>query len=324
MGDAAARLGAVVIGRNEGERLQRCLSSLHGATGPLVYVDSASEDGSVDAARKLGADVVMLDMGSPFTAARARSEGFSRLEAVSPKLDYAMFVDGDCEVEKGWVDAATAFLDGHPDFAVACGRRRERWPTASRYNALADREWNTPIGEAPSCGGDAVMRSAAVRAVGGFDPAMIAGEEPELCRRLRAAGWRIMRLDEPMTVHDAAMTRFGQWWGRAVRSGLGYAQAFHRTWAHSGPPLYWLELARAAFWAGFLPCLALALVLLVEPLLFVIWPLAGAVQYGRVALREGRHAAALSMIGKYAELAGALRYALRMLRGSSGGTINYK
>lgn len=325
MPDNVATTGAVVIGRNEGARLLRCLESLASLRGRLVYVDSASTDGSSAAARERGADVVTLDMGRPFTAARARAEGFARLEELAPALEYVLFVDGDCEVEAGWLEAATEFLDGHSDFAVACGRRRERFPEASRYNALADREWDTPIGEAAACGGDAVMRASALREVGGFDPAMIAGEEPELCRRLRGAGWRIMRLPVPMTIHDAAMTRLKQWWLRAVRSGFGYAQAWHRTSeGGGGPPLYGRELARAAAWAGGLPLLSVILAVAVHPLFVFLWPLAAGAQYLRMARRDGSDAAGLATIGKYAELVGALRYVFRAMRGSAGGTIVYK
>ena len=42
-------LGAVVIGRNEGARLERCLDSLQGTVACIVYADSGSEDGSVAA-----------------------------------------------------------------------------------------------------------------------------------------------------------------------------------------------------------------------------------------------------------------------------------
>jgi len=318
-------VSAVVIGRNEGVRLLRCLASITALSDRLVYVDSASTDGSADAARELGASVVMLDMSLPFTAARARAEGFARLQALAPGLDYVMFIDGDCVVESGWMAAASAFLDSHPDFAVVCGRRRELSPGSSRYNALADREWATPIGEAIACGGDAMMRCTALRAVGGFNAAIVAGEEPELCHRLRAAGWRIMRLDVPMTIHDAAMTRLSQWWLRAVRSGFGYAQTWRLTRrTGSGAALYGRELARALVWAALLPLGSVLLSLLFHPLFLLIWPLAVVAQYLRLAQREGWDAAALAVIGKYAELAGALRYFVRALRGSTGATISYK
>ena len=99
-----------------------------------------------------------------------------------------------------------------------------RYPEASIYNRLIDAEWDTPVGRARACGGDALMRVAALQEVGGFDPDLIAGEEPELCVRLRAKGWEIWRLDAEMTLHDAAMTRFGQWWQRTRRGGYAFAE----------------------------------------------------------------------------------------------------
>lgn len=315
-----ARLGVVAIGRNEGERLKRCLASLKGSGCPVVYVDSASSDGSPEAAALLGAKVHALDLARPFTAARARAEGLAILEREHPSLQYVFFVDGDCEVEADFLAAATSFLDAEPGYTVACGRRRERFPEASRYNRLMDAEWNTPVGEAAACGGDAVYRLSAYHAAGGFEERMLAGEEPELCNRIRAAGGRVMRLDVPMTIHDAAMTRFGQWWRRALRSGMGYAQA----WRETGGRLYGRELARAAIWAGSLPLAALLLALVLKPAWLLLWPGLTALQYLRLALRDGAFAASLSVAGKYAELTGALRYGARVLVGRAGSTVHYK
>jgi GT2 family glycosyltransferase len=169
---------------------------------------------------------------SPFTAARARNEGLARLLEGGP-LDYVQFIDGDCALQPGWIDTAQAFLDENPQAAVVHGRRRERYPEATVYNQLCDWEWDRPPGQAISCGGDAMMRVAAFQAVGGYDPHLIAGEEPELCVRLRAAGWQIWCLDAEMTLHDAAMTRFGQYWRRARRAGHAYAEGAAM---HGAPP----------------------------------------------------------------------------------------
>jgi hypothetical protein len=148
-------------------------------------------------------------------------------------LDYVQFIDGDCALQPGWIDTAKAFLDENPQAAVVHGRRRERYPEATVYNQLCDWEWDRPAGQAKSCGGDAMMRLAAFQAVGGYDPGLIAGEEPELCVRLRAAGWQIWCLDAEMTLHDAAMTRFGQYWKRAQRAGHAYAEGAAM---HGAPP----------------------------------------------------------------------------------------
>lgn len=246
--------GVVAIGRNEGERLRQCLQSVIGKVAGVVYVDSGSTDGSVAMAKAMGVLVVELDMSVPFTAARARNAGFAHLLESLPQLTYIQFVDGDCEVVAGWLEHASEFLDEHDDVAVVCGRRRERYPQRSIYNALCDIEWDAPLGEVRACGGDALMRAAAFRAVDGFRPDMIAGEEPELCIRLRASGGRIWRLGEEMTLHDAAMLRFGQWWQRSKRAGYAFALG---AFLHGRPPErhYVRHARRALFWGVALPLL---------------------------------------------------------------------
>jgi hypothetical protein len=196
--------------------------------------------------------VIELDMSIPFTAARARNTGFRRLKEIAPKLQYVQFVDGDCELQQGWLECADSFLGSHRDAGVVCGRRRERHPERSIYNWLCDREWERPAGEVYACGGDAMMRAKALEAVGGFRDDLIAGEEPELCVRLRKAGWRTWRLDREMTLHDAAMVRFGQWWRRAFRAGYGFAQGAYLHGASTDRHYVW-ESRRAWLWGVWLP-----------------------------------------------------------------------
>ena len=222
---------AIVIGRNEGARLLACLASLRGQVRRVIYVDSGSVDGSVPAARGLGAEVLALDLAQPFTAARARNAGLGALIADPP--EFVQFVDGDCVLDAGWIATGLAGFAAHPRAVVVCGRRRERFPKVSIYNRLADLEWATPVGQADACGGDALMRFDAVQAVAGYRAGLIAGEEPELCLRLRRAGGEVWRLDAEMTLHDAALLRFGQWWRRSVRAGHAFAEgAPHHRWEY--------------------------------------------------------------------------------------------
>lgn len=316
-------VGAVVIGRNEGERLKRCLASLVSATTRIVYVDSGSSDGSVEHSRRVGAEVVELDLSIPFTAARARNEGFARLLALHPDTSFVQFVDGDCEVAKDWLPQALKFLQCHPGCAVVCGRRRELSPERSFYNQTCDREWDTPVGETSSCGGDALMRAVALSAVGGYRAALIAGEEPELCLRLRRAGWSIWRIDVEMTLHDAAMLRFGQWWTRSVRSGHAYGEV---AWLHGrSPDRHWVrENIRALVWAVAIPGAALLLSPVIGHwawLLLALYPL----QITRLWLRTGSLAhASLSVLSRFAETVGILRFHAGRWRGETSAIIEYK
>ncbi len=221
-----AKIGAVVIGRNEGERLITCLKSLINRVKHIVYVDSGSTDDSIQNAKKLGVHILALDMTIPFTAARARNEGANYLLQQQDDLEFIQFVDGDCEIQQNWLEDAVKFIEGKSKYAVVCGRRRERFPKQSIYNQLCDIEWNTPIGDAFACGGDALMRVEAFMQVRGYNDSMIAGEEPEMCFRMRCLGWKIYRLDAEMAKHDAAMTKFSQWWKRSMRAGYAYANAY--------------------------------------------------------------------------------------------------
>jgi GT2 family glycosyltransferase len=320
-------VGVVAIGRNEGQRLIDCLTSVRSATANIVYVDSGSTDGSVAAAEQIGACVVKLDLTQPFTAARARNEGFATLNGLRRNIQFVQFIDGDCSLAQLWIDKALAFMEQRADVAIVCGRRRERDPTASIYNRMLDDEWNTPIGEAAACGGDALVRVEAFERVGGFRPWLIAGEEPELCLRLREDGWKIWRLNEEMTQHDAAMHSFSQWWIRSVRSGYGFAEVSR---LHSASPhVTWgREIARAVFWAGALP-LAIVAGALIHP--FALWLImAYPLHMVRLAIRGGATSpeswwyAILSVPAKFAQLQGIFRFYWRNWRQQTTQLIEYK
>jgi glycosyltransferase involved in cell wall biosynthesis len=328
---AAARsmIGVVVIGRNEGERLACCLESVRDHAERLVYVDSGSTDGSVAHARGAVTAVVELDLRIPFTAARARNEGFRRLLELRPDLDYVFFVDGDCEVVDGWLDKACRFLDQHADVAIVWGFRRERYPEKSVYNMLCDIEWwDYPTGETRICGGDALIRATAFRQVEGYRNDLICGEEPEMCVRLRQARWRIWRLKEPMTVHDAAIYHFGQWWKRTLRGGYSFAQGAA---IHGGQPERHgiRESRRAWLWGLGIPALIAALAYPIgwwSALLLLIYPL----QISRIALSGRRtwranwwRAGAL-VVGKFPEMLGQLKFQWDRCRRVQSQLIEYK
>ena len=315
--------GAVIIGRNEGARFLACLeTALKAGLSPLVYVDSGSTAGSVEAARAAGADVVLLDTRRPFTAARARNAGLERLTDRAEPPPYVQFLDGDCALREGWIATATAFLDAHPQVAAGAGRLRERFPEASIYNRILDNEWAAPPGEARACGGNAMMRVTAMEAAGGFNAAMIAGEEPELCVRLRQAGWKIWRLEAEMAWHDAAMTRFRQWWIRTRRAGHAYAEgaAMH---GRAPERHYVPQLRRALLWGLALP-LAILLGLLITPwalALALLWPL----KIARL-MASGREpwSAVLLTVGNISESAGVLTYIWKRATGNHSRLIEYK
>lgn len=318
-------IGTVIIGRNEGDRLIACLKSIPSHL-PRAYVDSGSSDNSVEEAKQAGAIVECLSLDIPFTAARARNAGWRRLLDEHPKVTHVQFIDGDCELDSKWLGIATQYLQTHPDYAVVCGRRKEKRPGDSLYNLMCDIEWDTPIGDAKYCGGDAIFLAASLRASDGYLEELIAGEEPELCIRVRQQGYKIRRLDADMTFHDAALFTFSQWWRRTVRCGYAYAngaylhgQSTERHWVK--------ESIRAIVWSALLP-LILLLAVLVNPL-FYLGLAVYCVQWVRLVLSSPSVIspflwASLMLLGKFAEGYGVVRFLTAFVLSRRSNIIEYK
>ena len=334
------RTGVVVIGRNEGERLRRCLASLDGAKSGAVYVDSGSTDGSVDLASSMAWDVVELDPSTPFTAARARNEGFEHLVRTNPDMEFVQFVDGDCELVDGWLERAEQEMDEDPDVVAAAGRLKERNPELSVYNLLCDMEWSLAFNESESCGGIFMVRAGPFRKANGFDGDIGAGEEPELCERLRSRGWKIAWIDAEMARHDAAMFHFRQWCMRRVRFGFGTTDLAHRL-RGTGKRFCSKALRSMILWAvGWPATVVLAgvfgalvfgrgagMALMASAL--SILPL----QVTRVGVKmwsggETPRRAVLygvfTVLGKWPELLGCLRYWWQQFTGRGGSLIEHK
>jgi GT2 family glycosyltransferase len=329
--DSSRHVAIVAIGRNEGERLKSCLRAALSGAQTVVYVDSGSTDGSAAFARSVGCEVVELTPDLPFSAARARNEGFARAMNVDPGAAIVQFVDGDCTLVEGWLERGTAALNERPGASVVCGHVREIHPEASVYNRLFDLEWRQTPGEVNACGGIFMVRPEVFTAVGGFRPEVIAAEDNEFCVRVRQSGQKILLLDTAMVWHDAAMRRFVEWWRRAKRTGHAYAQvaALH---GNSDERYYVRDCRRVWIWGLAIPVTALALAPFTRGfslLLLAAYPL----QFAWIFLKGKQRGwaaddafvyAYFTVLTKFPALQGMLAYYWRRLRGKTITIMEHK
>jgi GT2 family glycosyltransferase len=289
------RIGVVVIGRNEGARLRRCLDGLVQQQLPFAYADSASSDDSVAQAKLRGGSVVALDNSKPMSAARGRNEGFAALHMAMPELKYVMFLDGDCELDSHFLGKAQQVLDGDDQVAAVVGTLRERAPEASVYNRICDFEWNGPPGDSLYFGGIVLQRVSSFVATGGYDATLIAGEDPDLACRVRLLGSRIVRIAAPMALHDVDMHQFSQWWKRARRTGFAYEDGAHR---RGGAPLFhWQREVRSNWlWGAVLPLAGIVLSIWTGGLSLVVVVVLYVVLFAKIT----RYARGTGLAGKHA------------------------
>ncbi len=266
-------VSVVVIGRNEGPRLRGCLASVaamlrNGWEAEVIYVDSGSADGSPELAQAMGAQVIGLRPELP-TAALGRNAGWR-----AARGEFILFLDGDTVLAPEFAARALpAFVDDQ--VAVVWGHRRELFPERSVYNRVLDLDWIYAPGLAAFCGGDALFRRKVLEMTAGFDETLIAGEEPELCRRILALGGVILHVDLPMTGHDLAITGFGQYWRRATRAGHAYAEVSER-FRGSGAAFWEEEVRRNQVRAGML-CGGSVVILTAAAVLQSWWPVTAGV-----------------------------------------------
>lgn len=281
----AIDVSVVVIGKNEGERLVRCLNSVSQAqwdtlTHELIYVDSQSSDGSVAKAAGLGASTLVVTDAPP-CAAKARNLGWQHARGT-----YILFLDGDTVLHPNFVRLALHRLRDSAELCAIWGHRRESRPEQSIYTRVLDLDWVYPVGQTLYFGGDVLVRRQALAGVQGFDPSLKAGEEPELCARLRNAGWTIEHIDAPMTSHDLAITTWRAYWLRAWRSGIAYAEVARR--AQLQGDVLWQHEAARDMRHGMLYTaspLLLAFAWWIHPLAALAMVLAAAILVARTASR---------------------------------------
>ena len=226
-------LDVVIITKNQGWNVRRLIESVmretEGRVGTeIILVDSASTDDTVDVASEFPIRVIRLSKRQRLTAAAGRHAGLSQTSG-----DIVLFLDGDMELRRNWIDAAMKTFVAEPNIAVVSGLVVDQPLNARRSQSLESLEElsESRYSDVPHGGGAAAYRRSVLDEVGSFNPYLFSDEEPELCLRIRHAGYRIVRLEQPIADHysdpaGSISTLFGRR-SRNLYLGPGQALRIH-------------------------------------------------------------------------------------------------
>ncbi|MDC7223954.1 MAG: glycosyltransferase family 2 protein [Spirochaetales bacterium] len=213
-------ISVVIIGRNEGEKLVRCIESVRKINYPqdlleVLYVDSDSSDQSLERAREAGVDKALSLVSDRPCAAAGRNRGLreSRGELV-------LFLDGDTIIEPDFLEKALPSFEDE-SIAIVYGNRCEIHEDQF-YIQLCNRDWDRTYGFTETSGGDILARRSVMEEIGGYYE-IIAGEDPEMSNRVVNRGYRILHIEAKMVDHDLGIRTFPMYWKHAVRSGFAYS-----------------------------------------------------------------------------------------------------
>lgn len=250
-------LSVVLISRNQEWNIARLVESVLRETAPLpsaeiVLVDSVSTDCTTEIAARYPITVLRLRPGQRLTAAAGRYVGYNQTTG-----DLVLFLDGDMELCQGWLEQAIAVMQSQAEVGVVCGLVIDR-PIAP----LKPADEPSELPDADAAGdevlqsrGAAMYRRSVLEQVGTWNPYLYSDEEPELCLRIRYAGYRVYRLARPIVFHYSAPAEsFSTLLGRRSRNlWLGFGQNIRY---FLGSPLLWPYM-RERGWAV-APALALS------------------------------------------------------------------
>ncbi|AAU92264.1 glycosyl transferase, group 2 family [Methylococcus capsulatus str. Bath] len=223
-------ISVLIVSFNTRDLLRRCLASLRdqaGGTGiETIVVDNASRDGSADMVEAEFPDVRLIRSPVNLGFGNANNLAFTQSRG-----RYLVLLNSDACLAPGLLDAASKRMDACPDVGMAGGRLvgpEGGWqPSARMFPSLLneflvlsglahrypksrlfgrfDRTWADPSEEAGVDwvpGAFAILRRDLIDRIGFFDPRFfLYYEEVDLCRRIRAAGCKIMYWPELVITH---------------------------------------------------------------------------------------------------------------------------
>lgn len=236
MHEVESRVSVVVLTHRRPQELERTLNHLHALPEKpaLIVVDNAAEARTAEVVRRFPRTQYVPCPGN--LGAAGRNAGVERV-----RTPYVAFCDDDTWWERGALSRAAAVLDAHPRLGVL--NAQVLVGPENRFDPACERMVSSPLDSRGLPGprlvsfmaGAVVMRAAAFRAAGGYEPRFFLGaEEALMSQDLMAAGWDIAYVPAVRTHHHPSPARDP----RARR----FATTRNRLW------LAWLRLPWKLAW----------------------------------------------------------------------------
>ena len=196
------KLSILIKAFNEETMISNCLEAAVAEAlkydGEVILVDSLSTDMTVEIARRYPIRIIQFEHKADCGCASAVQLGYQYARG-----DYLYILDGDMELQRGFLSLALNYLESNPDVAGVAGKLLDtNIKTRGDERRALRAAGLQQITEALDLGGGGLYRRKAIESIGYLTHRWLpACEEAELGVRLRASGWRLIRLPEVAVLH---------------------------------------------------------------------------------------------------------------------------
>jgi GT2 family glycosyltransferase len=284
------KVSIIIKALNEEDNIVKAVESSLEAVAPfggeVIVADSGSTDRTIELAMPFPVKIVQLAHPDERCCGIGPELGYEASEG-----QYVYILDGDMQIDAAFIRTAITFLDTHPRVAGVGGYVREmRISNLEFKNRVARQHRDQPQSarEVGSLGGGGLYRRTAIQEVGYLsDRNLHSFEEYDLGARLRAKGWRLVRLQDHAADHYSYSMgtyrllwfriRAGYLWGTgeifraSIDSGYLRSVLFELRAVHIAIGLwaYWFfaALVAAVIPAGFAPFFLVLAVLLLPAIM---------------------------------------------------------
>lgn len=242
-----ARVSILIKALNEEGKIARCLAAAvrEAATvgGEVILTDSLSTDRTIEIARRFPVRIVQFESIDDCNCGAATQLGYQFACG-----EYLYLIDGDMELQPGFITLALDYLKTNPAVAGVSGLiidTQIRTPAdkqrVAQYTSISGAVYVN------SLGGGGLYRHSAIDSVGYLANRWLkACEEAELGMRLKSAGWYLIRLPVPAVTHtghnESGLEMIFRLWrnGRMRAYGVFLRSAL-------GHPWWWASVRQAWF-----------------------------------------------------------------------------